>query len=269
MKQPCRRMPPSLAPFSSLAVQQTEKVQTMLSKSEETKELALQEGSTEVVMSREEEAKAFLDEASKGMQAILKFKEDHFHIRGEEVPLGTRYYAYPANWERQWIRFDDDKVTERIRVKVSTRKLLPARNRLSDPQLEDSDKDPWSLQNAVPFENVETGELATFTTSSVGGRMAIEEMVAAYSKAVLAGKARGLPIIELQIGSFKSGFKRDVPRPAFPIVDWENPGPAAASAKPTIIPPEPKKAKAVDVDDEFAPAEEPSSGDDMDDAIPF
>jgi hypothetical protein len=86
---------------------------------EETKEVALREETTEVV-SAEEEAKALLDEASKGGgQTLLKFRGDRsepYHIRDKEVPLGTRYYAHPANWERQWIRFDDDKVTERIRV---------------------------------------------------------------------------------------------------------------------------------------------------------
>jgi hypothetical protein len=228
-----------------------------------------QEPSTEVALSPEEEARALLDEASKGVQAILKFKEDHFHIRNEEVALGTRYYAYPGNWERQWIRFDDGKVTERIRVKVSTKKPLPARNELSNPELKGSDKDPWSLQNVLPFESVESGELATFTTSSIGGRIGVEEMISEYSKAVLAGKARGLPIVELQIGSFKSGYGKEVPRPSFPIMDWESPEPGAtAKTTPEIIPPELKKnGRAVDVEDK--PAAEKASSSDMDDEIPF
>jgi hypothetical protein len=243
----------------------------------EKNEIVAQEESTEVALSPEQEAKALLDEASKGVQEILKFNEDHFHVRGELVPVGTRYYAHPTSWERQWVRFDDNKVTERIRIRVATKKLLPARNRLSDPQLEDTDNDPWSNQNVVAFENVETGNLAAFTTQSNGGRMAIEELVKTWSKAVLAGKARGLPIVELQISSFKSskkGYQRDVPRPAFPIVDWENPEPAAVPAPaPTIIPPELKKPEQRPVlgdDEELAPAEETSSRFDMmDDEIPF
>lgn len=100
-------------------------------KTEEKNELALQEKeNTEVALSPEEEAKALLDEVSKSMQAILKFKEDHFHIRNEEVPLGTRYLAHPGLWERQWIRFHEDKAPERIRAKVSTKKPLPGRNTL-------------------------------------------------------------------------------------------------------------------------------------------
>jgi hypothetical protein len=228
-----------------------------------------QESGTELALSPQEEARALLDEASQGAHALLKFKEGIFHIRGEEVPLGTRYYAYPANWERQWLRFDDGKLTKKIRVRVATKKLLSARSKLSDPHLEGSDKDPWSLHNVVPFENVETGQLVTFTTQTVGGKIGIDEMVAAYSKAVLKGTARGLPIIELRVLSFRSGYQKDVQRPDFPIVDWENP---ATSAEPTIIPPQAKQQHHVhhdahhhDADDEVSsPVQE-----DMENKIPF
>jgi hypothetical protein len=229
---------------------------------DETKNLTVkEEENTEVALSPQEEAKALLDEASKGaVSALLKFKQDHFHIRGEAVPLGTKFYAYPGNWERQWNRFDDGKHTDQIRVQVKTKKPLPPRNKLSDPHLADTDKDPWSLANVIPLENVETGQVVLFTTQSVGGRIAIDEMVMAYSKAVLAGTARGLPIIELRIGTFASSYNKDVPRPDFPIVDWEHAD--ATPAAPTIIPPEPKKQPKQSPKD-FA------SADDFDDEIPF
>jgi hypothetical protein len=226
LRSPCRHTAAHAIPLAASKREKSEMTK------EEKVELALREESTEVALSSEAEAKALFDEASKNAQAILKFKADHYHIRNEPVELGTRYFAHPGNWERQWIRFDDHKVTERIRVKVSSKKPLPGRNTLSDPQLEDTDRDPWTLQNVIPFENVETGELVTFTSSTYGGKMAIEEMVKAYAKAVLGGKARGLPIIELQISSFRSSFDSDVPRPSFPIVDWENPEPIATSAAP-------------------------------------
>jgi hypothetical protein len=154
-----------------------------------------------------------------------------------QLPNGTRFYAHPAHWERQWIRFDEDKVTERIRVKVTTRKSLPERKALSNPELEDTKEDPWSLQNILPLENVETGELVLFTSSTTGGKIGIEELAKAYSEAVLNGTARGLPIIELGPGTFPSSFGKEVPRPAFPIVDWEN-AECAAPAAPEVIPPE-------------------------------
>jgi hypothetical protein len=216
--------------------------------------------STDLVLSPQEEAKALLDEANKSAQVILKFKEDHFHIRDEPVELGTRYYAHPVHWERQWLRFHENKVTERIRVKVSTKKLLPGRNTLSDPELEGTKEDPWTLQNVIPLENVETGELVTFSSSTAGGKIGIEGLVRAYAKAVLAGKARGLPIIELKIGSFRSGYGKDVPCPDFPIVDWENPE-TAASVVPEVIPPQPKNPKR--------PLDHDAVGSELDDDIPF
>lgn len=48
----------------------------------------------------------------------------------------------------------------------------------------------------------------TFSSSTAGGKIGIEELVRAFSKAVLTGKARGLPIVALQIGSFRSAYAR-------------------------------------------------------------
>jgi hypothetical protein len=205
-------------------------------------------GGTEIALSPEQEARALLEEASKGVPPILKFKEGYFHIRGEEVPLGTRFRAYVPNWERQWIRFDDNKVTERIRVRVATKKSLPARNTLSNPELEDTNNDPWSLQNVLPLENIETGQLLTFVTTTNGGRMALEELAMKYSKAVLAGTAHGLPIIELRANTFTSGFGTEVQKPLFVIAEWE------LSPEQTVLPP---------AEPEF------EARDDMDDEIPF
>lgn len=238
---------------------------------EDKKDVAvLEDGSTEVALTPEQEAKNLLDEASKSSgQPLLKFRgdqEEPFHVRDDIVPLGTRFYAYPSAWERQWVRFDDDKVTDRIRVRVATKKLLPARNTLSDPQLEDTKEDPWSFQNVIPLESVNDGTIMLFTSSSVGGKIAIEQLAKAASEAVLAGKARGLPIIELKVGSFKSGYGKDVDRPDFPIVDWENPDPnAAMKTAPEIIVPEKKKAKVIADDFE----DDAPSKSDMDDEIPF
>jgi hypothetical protein len=137
-----------------------------------------------------------------------------------------------------------------------------AGNRLSDPHLEGTDKDPWNLQNVLPLENIETGDLLTFATSTAGGRIAIDELARGYAKAVLSGTAHGLPIIELQRGSFKSGYGSDVSRPAFPITDWE-------MSKQSLLPPERlNTAVSCEADpDEAMPAR--TRIDEMDDEIPF
>jgi hypothetical protein len=213
-------------------------------------------GDAEIALSPEQEARALLEEASKGVQMILKFKEGYFHIRGEKVLLGTRYLAYVPNWERQWIRFDDNKVTERVRVRVATRKSLPPRNKLSNPELEDTDNDPWSLQNVLPLEDIETGQLLTFVTQTAGGRMALEELAAKYSKDVLAGTAQGLPIIELRTNTFPSSFGTNVQKPLFKIAEYE------MSPKQTVLPPE-KLNNNIEDDPAF------ERDDDMHDEIPF
>jgi hypothetical protein len=96
----------------------------MKSDEQQTNELISQEESKEVALTPEQEARNLLDEASKSAHAILKFKEDHYHIRDLPVPCGTPYLAYVGSWERQWICFRDKKVVERIRVRVATKKPL-------------------------------------------------------------------------------------------------------------------------------------------------
>ena len=66
--------------------------------------------------------------------------------------------------------------------------------------------------------------------------MAIEGLAKAYAKAVLAGTARGLPIIELQGSTFRTSHGKDQPMPIFPIVDWENPVASAPAEQTTVNP---------------------------------
>jgi hypothetical protein len=215
---------------------------------------------TNVALSLEEEAKALLDEASQGSVQLLKFKEGHFHIRGEEVPLGTRFLAYVPNWERQWILFEDNKVADRHRVRVSTRKLLPARDKLSHPELADTDKDPWSRQDVLPFENIETSELLTFVTGTAGGRIALDALARDYAKAVLSKTAQGLPIIALKVDTFTSGYGKEVPRPSFSVIAWE------MAKETTVLSPDRLSPPAATTQTELELEPEPA---DLNDEIPF
>jgi hypothetical protein len=218
--------------------------------------------SSEVALSQEEQAKILLDEASSGTP-LLKFNAQNaqYHLRKEEVSLGTRYFAYPGEWYREWVHFEDGKLVkeDRIRIRATARKPLPARSSLSHPELTGEKDDPWTTQNGLPLENVETGAIVVFVTSTAGGRMAIEEMVRKYGKAVLADRTLGLPIIELQVDSFLSAYGSEVNKPFFKIVAWE-------SDKETVLPPD--KVITGTIANNTDPDETVETDDD-DDEIPF
>jgi hypothetical protein len=102
-----------------------------------------QDEDTVPALSEEEMVRALLAEASKSSAPpLLKFKDGGYHIRKVPVPLGTKYYAHPANWENQWVLFEENKVAQRIRAKVAAKQSLPERRTLSHPDLEDTENDP-------------------------------------------------------------------------------------------------------------------------------
>jgi hypothetical protein len=77
------------------------------------------------------------------------------------------------------------------------------------------------------LEDIETGEILTFVSGSIGGRQAVSR---------LAGRAArnmalwGLPIIKLAIESYKDKSFGRIDKPDFNIVGWTNPNP-----KPEVV----------------------------------
>jgi hypothetical protein len=79
----------------------------------------------------------------------------------------------------------------------------------------------------LPLEDLETGEILTFVSGSMGGRQAVSR---------LAGRAArhlalmGLPIIKLAVESYKHKSFGRIDKPDFSIVGWTNPNP-----KPEVV----------------------------------
>src|SRR5258708_37662853 len=126
----------------------------------------------------EEEADALLA-ATEGHEKLLKFVKGKYKVRDDEVPLGTQYVAHANQLTYCWIKFVDKKVVERRHGKAAEKWAPPEREELDDndqskwePGLDGEPKDPWVFQHLLPFENLETGEVLIFVTSSNGGQIA-------------------------------------------------------------------------------------------------
>jgi hypothetical protein len=180
----------------------------------------------------EEEADAILA-ATHGHEKLLKFVKGKYKVRDDEVPLGTQFVAHANQLTFCWIKFADNKVAERRMGKAIDRYVPPEREELDEwhdkskweTGLDGKPKDPWSFQHLLPFENLESGDVVIFTTSSVGGQIATDELCNAWGRHAKRNRSRAMPIVKLASKMMKTRFGADVPRPCFEVDGWDE-GPA-------------------------------------------
>jgi hypothetical protein len=202
-------------------------------------------------------------EARNNIENALKFVKGEWTINDEKAPDGVEFVAYIDHLVKGWIRFDDQKVAERILVRRGDKQRLPEREDLS--YAEESDwprdskgkpRDPWAKQFFVPLLAVNDGKLVTFVTGSIGGRIAVGKLCDAF-----LNNDRKRPIIKLDISSFKSKEYGKVDSPAFQIVGYEDepaeqpPPPSDPTTTPppavAALPAKKSKKHGKDFDDEI------------------
>src|SRR6516164_968472 len=137
----------------------------------------------------EDEAEALL-EGTESHETFLKFRKGKYFIRKDEVSLGFECIAHPYAYQLGWIKFENDKVTERIMGRKADRFVPPQREELSEPH------DAWAFVHELPLED-EGGQVLCFTTSTKGGLIAIEQLIKAYWHRLKSRGSRALPIIKL------------------------------------------------------------------------
>jgi hypothetical protein len=117
--------------------------------------------------------------------------------------------------------------------------------------------DPWSLQYYLPLENVTTGEVVIFCTSSFGGRQAVSDLCRDFARRLNKGQT-ALPVVQLAIKTMPTKKYGDVKRPHFEVVGWDDAATADVDILDTSI------AAAIPIDKAAA-----EQHDEMDDEIPF
>jgi hypothetical protein len=186
-----------------------------------------------------------------GFEKILKFKKGEYFIGEDEIPLGTKYLAHAAAWTKCWIKFTDGEVAERKMYRVALGEKPPVREDLDERNedewsegLDGKPADPWVYQYLLPLEDMDTGEVVIFVTSSYGGKRAIADLCDAYAKRTKKTGC-GQPIIKLAKTDMPTKKFGKVPRPLFEVDRWDEAGEVEVMP-PTTSPP-----------------------DDMNDAIPY
>ena len=120
---------------------------------------------------------AYADEVSKGSRQILKFKKGKFCLGkdGDELPLGKNLVANVLSLSREWLKWRDGEVIERVVARVAAGEKLPERETLGDLDQTFWEKDPngtpldpWQESHSIVFKDMETGEEYRFATASFG-----------------------------------------------------------------------------------------------------
>jgi hypothetical protein len=183
---------------------------------------------------------------------MLKFAKGYFRVGDDEVCAGGQYVAHVDRLLRGYVKFGGGKSIEQRLGRVAEGFQMPKREELGDTDkaawerdANGNPRDPWALQYYLPLEDVETGEVLVFVTSSRGGCSAIGNLCNLFAR----NAENGLPIIKLGTSSYRHKTYGRIDIPDFPVVGWN-------------------KANAIDTRDEhdlrqFSPADE------MTDDCPF
>jgi hypothetical protein len=153
---------------------------------------------------------------------LLKFAKGHYQIGDDEV-TGHTCLAHVDKMMRGWVKFGDGKVADQRVGKVADGFEVPKRDELGDLDQDQWERDaagkprdPWALQYYLPVEDMDTGDVAVFVTSSRGGIGAIGQLCDTFAKNV----RNGLPIIKLGVSSYKHKAYGRIEVPDFQIVSW-------------------------------------------------
>lgn len=167
-------------------------------------------------------------EKAAATKTFLKFQKGEYTYgqNDDEMAIGTRLVANMAGLQQGWQKWVEKKPEQEIMELVASGKELPKRHELGDLDKatwpldkEGRPQDPWQFTNVLGLKDAKSGEEYTFATSSRGGIGAIGQLCKEYGK-VYRMKPGFLPVIELQVDSYKHSEYGKVHVPVLKLVEW-------------------------------------------------
>jgi hypothetical protein len=136
---------------------------------------------------------------------LLKFSKGDY-LAGQDsraIAVGTRLIANMDSFAIGWVRWSNGRPAEQLMGRVVDCFKPVRRSDLgdNDSDLWETDdkgapRDPWQFTNNLVLADPENGELFTFSTSSLGGRRAVEKLCQLYGRE-LSRHVDEWPVIEL------------------------------------------------------------------------
>ena len=153
---------------------------------------------------------SFIDRAAVTDVTFVTYKKGAFGKGPGQVavPMGSEFVPNVAEVKAGWLKWVSGKVVETRMVRIAEQRY-PFRDELPDQDkavwpvgASGQPQDPWAETYTLPLKDPDDGEEVVFTTSSVGGRGAVDKLVNAWKEAVRKGQT-GLPVIALGTDSYQ------------------------------------------------------------------
>jgi hypothetical protein len=155
---------------------------------------------------------------------LLLFADWKWTTGKEKTPVPEGIVLAAIRTAAGWVRWDNGKPVEYIMNEDG--QDLPVRRdlgNLDETQWEKGPdkkrKDPWVFSRFVYLLNQEDASLYTYSTSTIGGRQAVDELAGQISRMRLAHPG-AVPLVELSAGPMQTQFGQKS-KPIFKIVDWQ------------------------------------------------
>jgi hypothetical protein len=157
---------------------------------------------------------------------FFKFGKDGFVTTGDEtaIPERTQFTVIYDQVVGGWIKFmGKGNAPIRKQGRLFEGVVPVPRSELGDNDREEWElglsgqpQEPWQIQLLLPLQNVETGELFVFQTTSVTGRRAVDNLIQQCAQ-MQKKDPDHYPVIKLRIGGFEHRDERVgwVKTPAF------------------------------------------------------
>jgi hypothetical protein len=152
---------------------------------------------------------------------ILKLTKNGVWVAGvNNSPVTeTCFVAEVHEAEQGFVCFVDRKVVDELMTPVALgEKISKDKLPYHGPYKEG---DGWRPSASIRLLSLITGEKVLFSTTSVGGRSAIGDLLSKYGRRVAAGEG-GMPVIELAVEKYTHRMHGIIHNPVFHIVRWEN-----------------------------------------------
>jgi hypothetical protein len=145
-------------------------------------------------------------------------------IDDEEIQEGTEFVCIYDQVQAGWIKFNGKgEAPTRKQGAIFSGFVPPPRSELGDEDQSEWDTDlsgkpadPWQFQLLIPLQNVETGELFVFQTTSLTGRRAGDNLIGLCGR-MERNDPDHYPVVKLRISGFNHRDERVgwVKTPAF------------------------------------------------------
>jgi hypothetical protein len=156
---------------------------------------------------------AYLAAHGVGMNGTyFKFSKDGKFVKSsddEEIPEGTEFVVIYDQAQGGWVKFmGRGNPPVRKQGPLFAGFVPPSREELGDTNeseweegLSGKPADPWQFQLLLPLQDVKTGELFIFQTTSITGRRAVDRLIQSCAR-MMTAEPEVYPVIKLRITGF-------------------------------------------------------------------